>query len=266
MGNIIKVIFFLLLLLGENSIAKDDNTKPYHIIFSDNSAILGTDGPNDLGQTGDLEVIYTDPNDKYMFFIKAELFVNGDPKDITTTRINPDNLRTDVLSMYYVQGGKFKVGFGFMIIGNMGGDHIQNIIHQISSNPHIPAYYTDTNKFTPTLNFEYHSFINDNVDFYSRLKWPIIVKNGIVEFDSRFEYSRHDNIYDLDVGTSISIGLDCSIYPDIPEFNGYPIRDFQVCVPESKFSLEYENFDIFWRIPLANLKVQNSVLGIGYKF
>lgn len=252
--------------MGKNSIAEDNHTKPYHIIFSDNSAILGTDGPNDLGQTGDLELIYTDPDDEYMFFIKAELFVNGDPKDLTTTRTNPDNLRTDVLSMYYVQGGKFKVGFGFMIIGDIGGDHVQNVIHQISNNPHIPAYYTNTNKFTPTLNFEYHTFIHDHVDFYSRLKWPIIVRNGIVEFDSRFEYSRYDTIYDLDVDTSISIGLDCSIYPDIPEFNGYPIRDFQVCIPESKFSFEYESFDVFWRIPLANLKVQNSILGIGYKF
>ncbi len=50
------------------------------------------------------------------------------------------------------------------------------------------------------------------------------------------------NINDWALHTGIGIGVDCTRYPDLPEFKGYPMRDFQVCTPETKLSLVYKNF------------------------
>jgi len=251
------------MLLSQNSLADEPNATPYQIITSNNTTLTG--GPNDLGPTGCLEFIYKHPDDHYQISIKGEIFVNGDPKEQTTTRTNPDNMRIDALSMYYIQGEKFKYGAGFDILGDLGGDTVQNTIHKIIGDPHIPAQYSGVDKFTPTLNFEYKTKINHHILFSSTGKLPLIIENGILKIDAMINYTS-DDLYDWDLYTGIGIGVDCTRYPDLPAFKGYPIRDFQVCTPETKLSLEYKNFTFFGEIPLMNNNVQNSVLGLAYKF
>ena len=253
-----------MMLLSKNLLANESNETPYQIIFSDNTEFTG--GPNDIGPTGALEFIYTHPDNYYKISIKSEAFVNGDPIKETTTRTKPDNMRIDSLSMYYIRGETFKYGAGFEILGNMGGKDIQNTLHYITNNPDISAKYSGINKFTPTLNFDYKTKIfNHHMHYFSSGKIPIIFESGILKLDAMLHYTS-DNINDWALHTGIGIGVDCTRYPDLPEFKGYPMRDFQVCTPETKLSLVYKNFTFYWEIPLMNNDVQNSFLGLGYQF
>ena len=261
-----KNIRLLLLhtLLAFQILHAGTDTNNYKIIFTDNTAVTG--GPNDMGQTGDFEFIYTHPEKKYTISAKYELFVNTAPGDNNVTRENKDNLRTDLFSVYFVQGDAFKYGLGFEILGDLGGDTIQNTIHDLTSNPHIPAQYIDEYRVTPTVNYTYSSTLFENkIDFVSTGKLPLIFQNGIAKVDAMFTYTMED-LYDLGLNLGIGLGVDCTRYPDIPAFQGSPINEYQLCTPETRLTLMYGNFDIFWEIPLMNNTVQNSVLGIGYRF
>ena len=259
---IYRIILFLFLILSISLPAAEDIK--YQIIFTDNTAATG--GPNDMGQTGDLEFIYSDPDDRYKFSAKGELFVNTRPHDSNVTRENPNNIRLDVLSVYFIQGDAFKYGLGFELLGNLGGDSIQNAIHYITNNPKILARYSGDRRSTPTLNFEYRATLfHDKVNFLSTGKIPFIAKNGITTFDAMFTYTRHD-LYNWNMDAGFGLGFDCTKYPNMIAFKGSPIGEYQVCTPESKLSVQYHQFDFFWEIPLMNNTVQNSVLGISYKF
>ena len=259
-----KILLLLLLFAGELAFASDDSHLNYKFIFTDNTAATG--GPNDMGQTGDLEFIYNDPDGRYKFSAKGELFVNTRPNDNNVTRENPNNLRIDVLSVYFIQGDALKYGFGFELVGHLGGNTIQNTIHYITSNPEITAKYFGDNRSTPTFNYEYTATLfHDRVHFISTGKFPFMSSNGITKLDAMFTYTYQD-LYDWNIDAGISLGYDCTKYPNMTVFKGLPTADYQTCTPETKLSIQYNHFDFFWEIPLMNNTVQNSVLGISYSF
>jgi len=251
-------------LLSTLLLSHEKQIDSFKIIFTDNTAATG--GPNDLGQTGDLEFIYTSPENNYKFSMKGEVFVNLYPGDNNVTRENPNNARIDLFSAYFVQGADFKYGFGVEILGNLGGGPIQNFIHKLTSNPHIPAKYFGHTHATPTMNYEYTaSIFNDRIDFVSTGKIPFIYRYGIFKLDAMMTYTSSD-LYETGIGGGMGLGFNCTRYPSMLAFKGYPLGDYQVCTPETKLSLKYKKFDFFWEIPLMNTNVQNSVLGISYSF
>ena len=235
------------------------------IIFTDNSSVTG--GPNDMGETGDLTLTYTDPENRYKLSAKGELYVNTMPGDTNVTRTNPNNLRIDVLSFSFIQGGAFKYGLGFELLGDFGGDHIQNSIHDLTHNPHIPAQYVSGTHSTLTVNFEYRTkLFNDAFDLLATGKIPLIMQNGIAELNAMMTYTSHYTVYHQNIDAAIGLGLECTHYPDLPVFKGYPTADYQACTPQTRLSAHYEAFEVFWEIPLMNNDVENSVLGIRYRF
>lgn len=236
----------------------------YEILHTNNGTTTG--GPNDLGPTGDLQFFYTDPEENYKINVKWESFINGDPKDETVTRVNPDNLRIDALHISYIQGENFKYGGGFQILGDLGGGAVQNAIHDMVGDVEISENYPSDYTFTPTINFEYkNSFFDENIQLFIKGDVPILYQHGIVEFYAIANYVSKD-IYQTGISGELGLAVDCKIYPDMPEFDGYPIRDFQTCTPELKSLIEYKNIYLFWELPLMNRDIENSVFGLGYKF
>ncbi|MEA1953234.1 MAG: hypothetical protein U9O24_02445 [Campylobacterota bacterium] len=259
---------FLILfsLINTITLVSDDNitdTK-YEILHTNN--LTSDSGPNDLGPTGDLQFIYTNLSKNYNINIKWELFVNGDPKDTTTISTNPNNIRIDALHLSYIQGEKLKYGGGIQILGNLGGATVQNLIHNIAKESKIPENYPSGYTITPTINFEYKNFFfEENVQLFIKGDVPIIFKNGIIELYTIVNLISND-IYDTGINSELGLAIDCKIYPDMPEFSGYPIRDFKTCTPKIKSLIEYKNIYLFLDLPLINRDIQNSVLGLGYKF
>lgn len=259
-----RILILLFVSAATLLLANGESENRFQVIFTDNTAATG--GPNDIGQTGDLELIYNDPDDHYKVSIKAELFVNGDPDKPTTERTDPNNIRTDLLSVYFIQGNSFKYGMGFEILGDLGGGPVQNLIHDMTHNPHIPAKYIGRRKATPTLNFEYRTtLIGSNLRFVSKGKLPFLPEYGVTEFDAMAFYDKK-NLYTLNIDAGMGLGFDCRLYPNTIAFKGYPLNLYQVCTPETKFFLSYKDFHLFWEIPLMNMHVQNSILGISYAF
>ncbi len=265
MKRLLLIGLFNLFCIHSIELSADNNiTNNFQIIFSDNVTLTG--GPNDLGPTGDLKFIYTNPSDTSKIKIDWEIYVNGAPGEKTTVRTDPKNLRIDTLKVSYIQGNAFKYGIGLELLGNIGGEKIQNELHNLAGDSHIPAKYSGDTKMTPTINLEYTSvFFEKNIDIYSYLNLPVILKNGIVEFQILLSHT-FKNIFDLNIDTSIGLNLDCKKYPDLPAFKGYPLRDFNVCTPETLLSLGYENFTFFIETPLMNNDIQNSIMGFSYKF
>lgn len=264
--NISYKYFILLYLISTTVIltANEASDTKYNIIHTNNGTTTG--GPNDLGPTGDLQFIYTEPEENYIINLKWELFLNSNPNDQTTVRTNPDNIRTDALHISYIQGENLKLGGGFQILGDLGGATVQNFIHDIVGDVEIPENYPSGYKFTPTVNFQYENlFFEDNIQLFIKGEVPIIFKDGIMEFYTLVNYTSKD-IYQTEINGDIGLAMDCKIYPDLPEFSGYPIKDFQTCTPELKLLIEYKNISFFWELPLMNRDVQNSVFGLGYKF
>jgi len=257
-------VILLLLFYSSFSFAKGSEVKNFQLIFTDNTAATG--GPNDMAQTGDLEFSYTHPEKHYKISIKEEIFVNTFPGDNNVTRENPNNIRADILSLYFIQGEAFKYGLGVEVVGHLGGATVQNFLHKVSGNPHIPAQYYTRNKVTPTFNFQYYaSVFNDNFDFYSTGKLALNAEYGLTTFDAMLRYTKY-NVKEWPVDAALALGFDCTKYPNNIAFKGHPIVDYQVCTPQSKFSLQYKDFNFFWKIPLMNNQVQNSILGISYVF
>ena len=253
-----------MMLLSQNSLAGKPNETPYQIIFSDN--VTNTGGPNDLGPTGNLIFSYTDPSNTYKINFDWEIYVNGSPDDGIVNRTDPANTRIDALRISYIQGEVLKYGAGIEILGNLGGELIQNKLHKLVGDAYIPATYSNYTKATPTINLEYtNDFLSKNVHIYSSIRLPLISKYGILDFQLAASHT-FKNLNQTDISTTIGVNMDCKKYPDLPEFKGYPIRDFQVCTPETKLLLAYKNFTFFWEIPLMNTNVQNSFLGLGYQF
>jgi hypothetical protein len=248
-----------------NLVLATEESSNFQILFMDNVTLTG--GPNDLGSTGRLNLTYNNPAKNYKLNVDWELFVNGDPKDDTTTRTNPDNLRIDALRVSYIQGDEhFKYGAGIEILGNLGGKSFQNNIHDIVGDSYIPAKYLSDTRVTPTINLEYkNSYWNNNIDFYTSLRMPIVTKNGIVDFQMSGMYVKKD-IYQTKVDGGLGLNLDCKWYPDMPEFSGYPLRDFNTCTPQGLVTIGYAGFAFYWQIPLVNGSVQNSNMGISYRF
>ena len=242
-----------------------DTQDSFQILLSDNVTLTG--GPNDLGPTGEVKFIYANLVKNYTLNVDWELYVNGDPKDKTTSRTNPDNLRIDALRFYYMQGNSyFKYGAGIEILGNLGGKSFQNNIHDLVGDSYIPANYLSGYSFTPTFNAKYRTtYWNQFIDMYTTLKLPIILDKGIFDFQIMVSHTEKD-VYHSGINTGIGLNLDCKRYPDFIEFSGYPIRDFKVCTPESIITVEYRGFQFFWEIPLINNNIQNSIMGISYKF
>jgi len=254
-----------LLSVSPSFSTETETDKRFQIFLSDNITLTG--GPNDLGPTGEIRASYTDPDMHYKINIGWELYVNGDPKDHTTSRTNPDNLRIDALRVSYIQGDiHFKYGAGIEILGDLGGKSFQNNIHDLVGDSYIPADYLSGYRVTPTLNAEYQStFWDQYIDIYTALKFPILTHKGIIDLQMMASHTEKD-IYHSGINAGIGLNIDCKKYPDIPEFSGYPIRDFKVCTPESILTLGYGGFQFFWEIPLVNGNIQNSIMGLSYRF
>jgi len=263
MKNTSFTIFSIVVTLFTNIFA-DENEKQYQIIFSDNVTLTG--GPNDLGPTGNLKFIYTNPFDESKISFDWEIYVNGPPEEKVVGRTNPGNYRIDALRMFYMKGETFMYGAGIEILGNLGGKSVQNNIHELVGDSYIPATYTDGTHVTPTLNLEYtHIFWEGNIDLFASLRLPFIIKNGILDFQLHASHT-FTNIYQTGIATTIGINMDCKKYPDLISFSGYPLRDFNICTPESILAVSYNDFTFFWEIPLSNNDVQNSIMGFSYHF
>lgn len=242
-----------------------DTEERFQIILADNITLTG--GPNDLGPTGEIRGSYTDPLNHYKVNIGWELYVNGDPKDHIVSRTNPDNLRIDALRLSYIQGDEhFKYGAGIEILGDLGGKSFQNSIHDLVGDSNIPANYLSGYRVTPTLNAEYlAAYWDQYIDIYASLKLPIITQKGIIDIQVMASHTKKD-IYHSGINAGIGLNIDCKKYPNIPEFSGYPLRDFKVCTPEGVVNISYKGFQFFWEIPIINNNIQNSIMGLSYKF
>jgi len=264
MQNYIKLLslvyIFTFFAVADETIATENN---FLIIFSDNVTMTG--GSNDLGPTGNLKIIYTDPSDSYKINFDWEIYVNGATEDEVSRR-NPDNYRIDALRIFYIQGDHFKYGGGLELLGNLGGKTIQNNIHDIAGDAYIPATYQGGLKITPTINLEYtNNIFNNYIDIYSSLRFPIIIDHGIIDFQASASHT-FTNIYQTNIDSSLGLNLDCKKYPDLAAFSGYPLGDFNICTPETILTIRYNNFSFFWEAPLINNNIQNSYLGISYRF
>ncbi len=264
MKNILFKAGMAYALLTHHSLYAEEKER-FLIVFSDNVTLTG--GPNDMGPTGELRFAYTDPDDRYRIDLDWELYVNSDPMKPISDRGDPDNIRTDALRLSFLQGdARFKYGIGIEILGDLGGKTFQNNIHDLAGDRYIPADYLSGYKVTPTLNAAYRDTYRDGwIDLYAELRFPLVVKHGIIDLRITASHTEKD-LFGLGMDAGLGVNLDCSRYPDSPEFSGYPLRDFKVCTPQSIVTLGYGSFSFFWEIPLINSDVQNSVMGIRYGF
>lgn len=266
-----KLLFKLgisLLFLATNStnlLASNDQKDiwGFEVIHSNNSNLTG--GPNDLGPTGDVEFIMNKIDEDYKVILRAEAFVNGEPNLPTAHRSNTTNYRIDMLSIALLVGKELKYGIGFQDFGNYGGVHIQNFIHKTLNDIDIPAKYSGYDFFSPTLNFEYNYKFNNWVEANIEGYLAMVPNRGISHYSYNVRFLE-ESLFDTDIEGSISIGSNCTVYPEMIEFEGYPINKFEPCFQESIISLGYRGVKVFWEIPLENQDIQNSILGISYKF
>jgi len=262
--NIRSLILAVYLLSTTLMKAGDEKEVAFHIIVTNNATMTG--GPNDMGPTGDFEMIYENPNKEYKINVKWEIFLNGDPNEKIATRTDLNNTRIDALDISYVEGEKLKYGAGIEILGNLCGAEVQNFIHRLVADAHIPAKYNAGYRVSPTFTIEYNNiFFDGKVNFHYRLKMPIVIQNGIFEFYTISTYVNND-IYETGIDLGVGMAVDCIVYPDIPEFSGYPIRYFKTCTPETKLTIAYGDMYLFWELPLINRDIQNSIFGLGYRF
>ena len=242
-----------------------NNTKNFELTLSDNVTLTG--GPNDLGPTGHFLLSYTDPDERYKLLFDWEIYVNGAPDAGVVTRTDPDNLRIDALRLSYMKvSSRFQYGLGIEILGELGGKAVQNTLHEAVGDAYVPAQYASATRATPTLNLAYRESVYHNlIDLYSTLRLPIIFKNGIIDFRASASHT-FKALYFQELDATLGLNMDCKQYPDLPAFSGYPLRDFNTCTPEAQLSLNYGSFTFFWEAPLANNDIQNSYMGIRYRF